>query len=131
EMMSGELKSWLIKQFKLENIPIKSLPDNVELCQTISKKFEQLMLGYLWEGISQQLEVTELLENLDRQLNFTEVMIKQKLEQQIEDNLQNHSDTKPYTIVIHEVVEDFFKDFISKNEKKIQQSLNNKKIGQE
>lgn len=131
EMMSGELKIWMIEQFELVNIPIKYLPYKEELCQTISKKFEQLMLGYLWEGIAQKLEVTEVLENLDRQLNFTQGMITQKLEQQIKDKLHEQSENKPYTIVINEVVEVFFKAFINKNKNQIQQSINNKKIEQE
>lgn len=128
EMMSGELKTWIIEQLKLVNIPIKYLPYEEELCQTISKQFEQLMLGYLWEGISQQLEVTKVLENLDKQINFTEKMVTQKLEQQIKDKLHEQLENKPYTIAINEVVEIFFKDFIDINKSKIKQLINNKPI---
>lgn len=121
EMMPGELANWLLDQFETLGIPAKSLPANTDLCQGISQKFEQLLLGHLWEGVSQQLEMTSLLVNLDRQLHFTQTMINQQLDEQIKCSLQEESCTKSYAAVLNQVVEEFFKDFMRENRTKLQE----------
>jgi hypothetical protein len=121
EMMPGELANWLLDQFETLSIPAKSLPANTDLCQGISQKFEQLLLGHLWEGVSQQLEMTSLLVNLDRQLHFTQTMINQQLDEQIKCSLQEESCTKSYAAVLNQVVEEFFKDFMRENRTKLQE----------
>jgi hypothetical protein len=112
EMMPGELAAWLVARFDALDIPAKSLPANADMRRDIRERFEHLLLGHLWEGVSQQIEVTRLLGELDRQLHFTETMIGQALDEHLKYCLEQESCTKSYAAVLDEVVGKFFEDFM-------------------
>lgn len=120
EMMPSEISHCLLKQFETFSIPTKSIPIEADLCQGISKQFEQLLLGHLWEGVSQQLEMSRLLLKLDEQLNFTQTMQDQELDEQIKQALQNDSCKKSYTVVLDEVVGKFYRNFMGQNGENMQ-----------
>ena len=120
EMMPSEILHWLLKQFEIFGIPTKSIPIEADLCQGISKQFEQLLLGHLWEGVSQQLEMPHLLFKLDLQLKFTQTMKDQQLDKQIKQALQNDSCKKSYTVVLDEVVGKFYRNFMGQNGETVQ-----------
>jgi hypothetical protein len=115
EMMPGELVAWLMVRFEVLDIPVKSLPANVDIRQNICERFERLLLGHLWEGISHRFEVTRLLIDLDRQLHFTETMIAQALDSRLKDRLEQESCVESYTMVLDEIVREFFEDFMDKH----------------
>jgi len=112
EMMPGELATWLMTRFEALDIPFKSLPVDADIRRDIRQRFERLLLGHLWEGVSQQLEVTRLLGDLDRQLHFTEAMIGHALDEQLKRCLEQKSCAKSYAAVLEEVVGEFFGDFM-------------------
>jgi DNA topoisomerase VI subunit B len=120
EMMPGEISHWLLNQFENFSISTKSIPIDADLCQGISKQFEQLLLGHLWEGISQKLQMSHFLFNLDRQLNFTQMMKEQQLDEQIKQALQKDSCKKSYTVVLGETVKVFYQNFMVQNNEKVQ-----------
>lgn len=121
ELMPDELASILLNQLNKHNIPIKFLPtDNTDICKEISKKFEQLLLSYLWSGISEKLQLPQLLLHLDSELQFTNQMVQQNLDKELRDLLQEKSHTKSYATVLNEVVTQFFNDFMGKHRTDIQ-----------
>jgi len=112
EMMPGELAMWLLARFEALGIPTKSLPPDADIRRDIRERFERLILGHLWEGVSQQLEVTRLLGELDRRLHLTETMIGQTLDKELKGRLEQESCVKSYGTVLDEVVGGFFEDFM-------------------
>jgi hypothetical protein len=112
EMMPGELATWLLARFEVLGIPTKSLPPDADIRRDIRERFERLILGHLWEGVSQQLEVTRLLGELDKRLHLTETMIGQALDEELKGRLERKSCVKSYGTVLDEVVEGFFEDFM-------------------
>lgn len=112
EMMPGELAVWLMARFQALGIPLKSLPSDADIRQDIRKRFERLLLGHLWEGISEQLEMTRLLVDLDRQLHFADALIGQALDRRLKDRLGQGSCAESYAMVLSEVVAEFFEDFM-------------------
>jgi len=122
EMMPGELAAWLVARFDALGIPAKSLPADADIRRDIRERFEHLLLGHLWEGISQQLEVTRLLSDLDRQLHFTETMIGQALNEHLKHCLQRESCAKSYAAVLDEVVGEFFEGFMREYGARVQKS---------
>lgn len=121
EMMPGELAAWLMARFEALGIPIKSLPTDADIRRDIGERFEHLLLGHLWEGVSQQLGVTRLLGDLDRNLHFTETMIGQALDEQLKHCLQQESYTKSYAAVLDEVVGEFFEGFMCKHSARVRE----------
>jgi hypothetical protein len=120
ELMPDELAEWLINQLNNLNIPIKFLPYHVDIRQDISQKFEQLLISYLWEGVSEKLEMLRLLGRLDKELRFTQQMKEQNLDEQLKYLLQQKSYTKSYTTVLNEVVKQFFENFMGQHRADIQ-----------
>jgi hypothetical protein len=112
EMMPGELAMWLVARFEALGIPTKSLPPDADIRRDIRERFERLILGHLWEGVSQQLEVTRLLGELDRRLHLTDTMIGQALDEELKGRLEQEACAKSYGTVLDEVVEGFFEDFM-------------------
>jgi len=120
EMMPAELAAWLLARLETLGIPTKSLPADVDIRRDIRKRFERLLLGHLWEGVSQQLEVTRLLGDLDRQLHFTETMIGQAMDVRLKHRLQQEAYTKSYAAVLDELVGDFFEGFMHEHSAEVQ-----------
>lgn len=120
EMMPREIANWLLQRFETLNVFTKCIPADADLYQSISKQFEQLLLGHLWERISQKLEISRLLLNLDRQLNFTQMMKDQQLDKKVKLALENDSCKKSYAVVLDEIVGNFYQSFISQNNKEVQ-----------
>jgi len=112
EMMPGELATWLMARFEVLGIPVKSLPTDADIRRDIRERFERLLLGYLWEGMSQRLEVTRLLVDLDRQLHLAETMADKVLDDQVKHCLAQESCAKSYAVVLDQVVDDFFEDLM-------------------
>ncbi|RIK78159.1 ATP-binding protein [candidate division KSB1 bacterium] len=115
EMMPSELAAWLIRRFKNLAIPLKSLPTDADIRRDIQKRFEEFILAHLWEGLSLKFEVTRLLADLDRQLHFTEAMIKQTLDRQLRNRLEKESCSESYAIGLEDVVGEFFESFMYEN----------------
>jgi hypothetical protein len=112
EMMPSELATWLMGRLEALGIPIKSMPGDDDIRRDIHKNVEQMLLGHLWEGVSQQLEVTQLLEDIDRQLRLTETMMGHAIDEQIRRSLAQTSCTESYAAVLDDVVDEFFEGFM-------------------
>jgi len=121
EMMPGELADWLMARFEVLGIPLKSLPTDTDIRRDIRQRFERLLLGHLWEGISQRLAVTSLLDDLHKQLNLTETMIDQALDEQLKHCLVQESCAKSYAVVLEEVVGEFFESFMREHGTSVQE----------
>ncbi|GAA6614466.1 ATP-binding protein [Scytonema sp. NUACC26] len=120
ELMPNDLAELLLNQLNNLNISIKFLPINVDIRRDISQKFEQLLLSYLWEGVSEKLQMPGLLGLLDRELQFTQQMKEQNLDEQLRYLLQQKSYTKSYATVLNEVVRQFFDNFMGERRADIQ-----------
>lgn len=120
ELMPDELAELLLNQLNSLNIPLKFLPINVDICQDIGQKFEQLLLSYLWEGVSEKLQMPRLRGLLDKELQFTHQMKEQNLDKQLRNLLQQKSCTKSYATVLNEVVGKFFDSFMGQHREDIQ-----------
>lgn len=120
ELMPDELAELLLNQLNNLNIPVKFLPVNVDIRRDIGQKFEQLLLSYLWEGVSEKLQMPGLLGLLDQELQFTQQMKKQNLDEQLRCLLQQKSYTKSYATVLNEVVRQFFNNFMGQHRADIQ-----------
>lgn len=120
ELMPDELAELLLNQLNNLSIPVKFLPVNVDIRRDIGQKFEQLLLSYLWEGVSEKLQMPRLLGLLDKELQFTQQMKEQNLDEQLRYLLQQKSYTKSYATVLNEVVRHFFDNFIGQRRADIQ-----------
>lgn len=112
EMMPSELAAWLMSRLEVLGIPVKSMPNDSDIRQDVRRKVEQLLLGHLWEGVSQQLEVTQLLDDIDRKLRLTKTMMGQAIDEHIKQSLVQASCTESYTTVLDDVVGQFFEGFM-------------------
>ncbi len=112
QMMPGELAIWLKTRFEVLGIRQKSIPSNDEIRRNIRDRFEQLFLGHLWEGMSQQFEVVNLLEAINKQFHFTSMMMDQTLDEQVEDRLVREETSEAYTGVLENAVREFFMNFM-------------------
>ena len=120
ELMPDELAELLLNQLNNLSIPVKFLPVNVDIRRDIGQKFEQLLLSYLWEGVSEKLQIPGLLGLLDIKLQFTHQMKEQDLDEQLRNLLQQKSSTKSYATVLNEVVRKFFDSFMGQHREDIQ-----------
>jgi hypothetical protein len=121
EMMPRELAALLMGRLEALGISIKSMPSDNDIRQDIREKVEQLLLGHLWEGVSQQLEVTQLLDDIDQQLCLTESMLKQATDEQIKQSLVQASCTDSYAAVLDNVVDEFFESFMREHSAHLQE----------
>jgi hypothetical protein len=112
EMMPGELASWILTRIKVLGIPVKSFPTDTDIRRDIRNKFEQFLLGDLWEGLSQQLEVSRLMSELDSRLQFTKTMISQELDSQIKKQLESELCMESYPLILDTVVRKFFENIM-------------------
>lgn len=120
-MMPDELFTWVLSQLGEASISYKFLPVSTDIRREISQRFEQLLLGYLWEGISQRLEIPRFLDGLDQQFNFTQVMQTQALDQRLQDLLQAGDRAQSYSAVLDRTVKQFFDYFINQHATEIQE----------
>lgn len=120
-MMPEELSAWVLVQLQVLQIPTKFLPVSTDLRQEISQRFEQLLLSYLWEGVSQRLEMSRLLGDLDQQFQFTQAMQTQTIDQQIQHQLYEAERTQSYRVVLAETVRRFFEHFLDQYGSKTQE----------
>jgi len=120
ELMPDELAELLLNQLNNLNIPVKFFPIKVDIRRDISQRFEQLLLGYLWEGVSEQLQMPGLVGLLERELQFTQQMKEQDLDEQLRNLLQQKSSTNSYATVLNEVVGQFFDNFMGEHRTNIQ-----------
>ncbi|NET56587.1 MAG: ATP-binding protein [Symploca sp. SIO2E6] len=123
QMMPGELANWLLRRFDVLGIPTKYLPEDAEIRQEISTKFEQLLQGYLLETVWYRLKMPRLLGDIDRQLNFTQTMMNQKLDEQLKHSLLEEASNNSYTAVLEKVTTDFFRNFMQDQGLKIDRML--------
>jgi hypothetical protein len=119
-MMSEELAGWVLKRLQILNIPTKFLPTITDIRQDVSREFDRLLLGYLWEGISQRLKMPSFLNNLDLQVRFTQAMQTQTLDERIQSQLNDANCTQSYRAVADRVLREFFNDFIGQHGSEIQ-----------
>jgi hypothetical protein len=108
QMMPGELFAWMHGRLTTLGIPAKALPPDAGIRREIRAHFDQLLRGQLWEGMSQQLAITRLLDDLDRQLQLAEMMRGAALDQQLKQRLAQDASHKTYAVVLDELVETFF-----------------------
>lgn len=120
-MMPEELSAWVLAQLQVLQIPTKFLPVSMDIRREISQRFEQLLLSYLWEGVSQRLEMSRLLGDLDRQLQFTQAMQTQTIDQQIQGQLYEAEGTQSYGVVLDKAVRQFFEHFLNQHGAEIQE----------
>jgi hypothetical protein len=77
-------------------------------------------LGYLWDGMSQKLEMSRLLADLDRELQFTQTMQTEMLDQQLQYQLQVAEGNQSYGVVLEKIVGKFFAEFLGQQGSAIQ-----------
>jgi hypothetical protein len=119
-MMPDELARQMLNRIKILNIPAKFIPITTDIRHEIGQKFEQLLLSYLWEGMSQRLAMPSFLNELDRHFQFTETMRVQTLDEQIQARLQDINDTQSYRVVLDLVLGEFFDRFLGQHGSEIQ-----------
>ena len=115
EMMPGELAAWVLARFEALGIATKAVPPDADIRQDIGQRFERLLLGHLWEGVSQHLEVSRLLSQLDQELRFTKIMSDEALDQCLKAKLGGEACTKSYALLLDEIVVEFFDSFMEKH----------------
>lgn len=123
EMMPNEIVSWLMDRFALLGIQVKAIPSLIEIRHDIREKFEQMLLGHLWEGMSHQMQVARLIDNLDGQFNFTRAMRNQGLDLHLKSSLEENFSSDSYGIRLEKVVEQFFRNFMLENAVDIQKTV--------
>jgi hypothetical protein len=121
EMMPGELAVWLLERFEMLGIPVKSIPLDSDVRHDISQRFERSLHRYLLDVMLLNLEVAHLLIDLNKQLRITDQLMKLALDKRLKDKLRQESQTKSYTAVLDEVVDEFFKIFMLEHSPDIQQ----------
>lgn len=112
ELMPGELAGWLRNRFRNLGIQLKSLPPNADIRRDIRERFERLLLGHIWEGISQQFDITRLLLDIDARLSLTSVMAGEALDDHVKAMLEHESCAESYDRVLDSAVGAYFKDFM-------------------
>jgi hypothetical protein len=118
-MMPDELLEWVLDRLHSLNIPPKFLPITTDIRREVGQRFEQLLLGYLWTGMSQRLKMSEFLNDLDRQFKFTQTMQDLTLDRRIESQLQDANGTQSYRFVLERVLDEFFEQFLGEHEAEI------------
>jgi hypothetical protein len=121
ELMPGELLNWLTTHLVGLGVPIKSLPPQADIRRDIRRQFEQRLQGYLWEGVSHQLQVTRLLNDLDQQLNIAGTMSAETLDDRLKQRLEQSACVDSYALVLKDVVEGFFEAFMQVHSVKIRE----------
>jgi hypothetical protein len=118
-MMPDELEAWVIARLETLNLSTKFLPVSANIRREIGQCFEQLLLSYLWEGVSQRMEMSRLLGELDQQLQFTQMMQTQTLDEQIQRQIREKEGTQSYGAVLDEVVRQFFEQFLRQHSDRV------------
>jgi hypothetical protein len=121
EMMPAELAAWMVGRLEALGIPIKSIPSDTDIRRDIRVRVERLLLGHLWEGVSQRLEVARLLDSLDRRLHLTDTMRMKALDEEIKECLVQVSCSDSYTDVLDDVVGEFFQGFMREHSARLQE----------
>jgi hypothetical protein len=119
QMMPNELAAWLTGRFESLGIERKSVPPFPDVRRHISERFERLILGHLWGGVSQQFEMTRLIGKLDSELQFATAMHALALDQSVKKHLDEVTPTESYAAVLDHVVLTFFSDFMRQHADKI------------
>jgi len=119
QMMPNELAAWLTRRFEALGIECKSMPPFPDVRHDISERFEKLLLGHLWEGVSQQFEVTRLIRILETDLQFVAAMHKLALDQSVKHHLYEDTPRESYAAVLDRVVRDFFHNFMQQHADRI------------
>lgn len=112
QMMPNELAAWLTRSFEGLGIERKSVPPFSDVRRHISEGFEKLLLGHLWEGVSQQFEVARLIGKLESELQFAATMRSLALDQSVKSQLYEATPRESYAAVLDRVVRTFFSDFM-------------------
>lgn len=123
EMMPNELLSWIRDRFKALRIPIKYMPEESEVRSNVGSRFENLLLGHIWDGVSQTLQLANLLDSLDQRFNFTQAMHDQHLDRALRHNLEEDVSGKTYAMMLDDVVAKFFEEFMARYAVEIQASV--------
>ena len=71
--------------------------------------------------MGQRFEITNLLIELDRAFAYVKMMIEQKLDQRLLDDLQGQLRTETYSTAVSEVAEGFFAQFMDEYGGKVRQ----------
>jgi DNA topoisomerase VI subunit B len=112
EMMPGELLGWLDERWKEFGISPKCIPPTEDIRRGIGAGFETQLLKYLWSGVSQQLSIPRLLNDLDRELGITEKMMEEKLDEKLTEGLLRNTRDRSYKTALNEIVDNFLDRFI-------------------
>lgn len=112
QMMPGELHTWLAARFESLGVECKMVPPVSDIRRDIRERFERLLLSHLWEGVSRELAVTRLVEDIDSRLAFTAAMRERRLDEALRHNLARVTPAASYTSALDRVVGNFFTDFM-------------------
>lgn len=119
QMMPNELARWLAQRFESLGVECKSLPPVPDVRRHISEAFEKLLLGHVWEGVSQKFEVTRLIGKLDSDLQFAAAMRNEALDRAVRKDLFEITPKDSYSAVLDRVVRTFFDTFMREHAEKI------------
>jgi hypothetical protein len=119
-MMPGELAHWLLRRMRQLGLPIKCCPPDADIRRDLAERFDYLLKGHLWAGLSTQLRLGRLLNDIDGELGFSKAMINAALDCELARRLEGEWRAESYTTACGRVVEEFFQSFMSENRQAIE-----------
>ena len=122
-LMPNELADYTLNKFIRLGFHIKSRPFDDEIRRDLTECFDHLLKGHLWEGLSQELDIVRLLKDIDGTLGFTELMIEQQLDNKLKNQLEDGSCADSYPVLLNNIVEKFFIEFMREQSVKIQRLI--------
>jgi hypothetical protein len=120
QMMPEELFSWLKRRLQTLGIPLKSIPSQMQIRWDIAQGFDRQLKAHLWEGLSHHFKVAHMLNELDRQLQFTESMNTRSLDVALRLRMDQEACADSYAMVLDKVVTEFFDSIMQLNGRAIQ-----------
>ena len=109
-MMPGEQVAWLRQRLRALAIPVKAVPEKVQIRHDLGRRMEQVILGRLMEYV--QVDVAELLRELDQQLQMTEMMIGRQADVEVGERLLVDGCADAYEMVVEQVVQEYFGEIV-------------------
>lgn len=121
KVMPGQLETWLLTRFAALGIPVKYVPSHEQLVQDIHSYFDHLLRDYILADIEQRFAITALFEEIEREISYTEIMRKLKIDERIAYRLQRRMKEDLYQAALNRTVEEFFDIFMRKYGVHVQQ----------
>lgn len=119
KLMPHTFEAWLLRRFDALGIEVKYSPSYIG--NDIHNRFEQLLHRYLLERLEHRFELTNLLDSLNAQFSYTNMMMGEALDEQLKHRLKQSDRTESYTTIFNTIVEEFFERFMNEHKANIEQ----------